>query len=135
MELTNFEKKVMAPGYAKKCRLHYLYLGLAFIVVGVFVLAHGYIRFIPQTDAAWEQSLVVLKKVTPMTSGEQVLFSMALNSLNSAKIGWNGFIEEKTKNISMSFLFVGIYLLGSFFRESRYSKLLAKLSSQKVVRE
>lgn len=129
MELTKFERRVMDPHYLRKCRWYYLYLGLAFVAIGLFVIVYGYIKHIPQTTAIWELNVELLQKIVPSTKNEKDLIDMARRYLDAAKLGWTRFAEEKTKSTSMSFLFIGAFLLGTYFREKRYRKLIDKLGT------
>lgn len=129
MELTKFERRVMDPHYLRKCRWYFLYLGLAFIATGVFVVAYGYNKHIPQTTAVWEQNVVLLQKIVPSTKNEKDLFDMTRRTLDAAKLGWTRFAEEKTKSTSMYSLLTGGFLCGVYFREKRYRKLIDKMGA------
>lgn len=129
MELTKFERRVMHPHYLRKCRWFYLYLGLAFIATGAFVVAYGYTKRIPQTTAIWELNVELLQKTVPSTKNEKDLFDMTRSTLDAAKLGWTRFEEEKTKSTSMYFLLIGAFLLGAYFREKRYKKLIEKIGA------
>ncbi len=133
MELTKFERRVTDPHYLRKCRWYYLYLGLAFVATGLFVVAYGYIKHIPQTTAVWELNVELLQKIVPSTKNEKDLFEMTRGFLGAAKLGWTRFAEEKTRSTSMYFLFIGAFLLGTYFREKRYRKLIDKLGAPNQV--
>lgn len=132
MKLTKFEQDVLSPQYPRKCRLHYLYLGLAFIAVGIIIVVNGYTKSIPQVDALWQRNISVMEQVNPTTENEKLLRDMVINTLDMAKEGWNNFLKEKSRSTSSYFIFFGLYLLGAFFREKRYRKLTDKLYHSNV---
>lgn len=126
MDSTKFEKQVLHPDYLKTCRYHYLYLGAVFIVLGILVFSYGYFYSLPTYEAVWERSAAVITKVVADSPKDQSLVDVAIRNMQSAKEGWINFMKEKTKNLTLIFSFVGVYLIGSYFRELRYRKLLLK---------
>jgi len=129
MELTKFERRVLDPHYLRKCRWYYLYIGIAFVALGIFVLAYGYTKQVPQTTAIWENNISSLKKIVPNTKNEKKLFDVTMSTLTTAKKGWTGYVQEKTKSTSILFLMVGSFLLGMYLREKRYRELIQKIEA------
>ena len=128
MQLTNFEKKVLSPGYPRTCLWHYLYLGLAFVAAGAFILYYGFVKSLPSYEEVWERSASVMEKVVPDSPKDQRLLDMAISNMRTAREGWTNFMQEKTKKLSMIFAFIGFYLITAYFREKRYRKLLLKMN-------
>ena len=129
MELTKFEKMIMDSRNLRKCRWYFLYLGIALVVTGMIVLAIGYKKAIPKSTAAWNKTLTKLQTIVPKTKNEMVLFDIAKSSLESAKEGWNKFIEAKTTSASFYFITIGIFFIGTYIREKRYRILIEKISA------
>jgi len=126
MEFTKFEKMVLSEDYLRKCRWHYLYLGLLFVAIGITVFYYGSIASLPSYEAVWERSARVMEKVVPASPKDQELLNIAITNMKLAKEGNINFLKEKTKSLTLIFLFVGFYLLAAYFREVRYHQLLLK---------
>jgi hypothetical protein len=129
MELTKFENRVLNPNYPQKCKWYFLYLGVAFVVIGIGVAVFGFVNIIPKTTTVWEENLVLVRKIVPQTEGERLLANTAEGYLESAKSGWARVAEEKTRSTTMFFLFIGSFLIGTYNREMRYLKLIKKVGA------
>lgn len=126
MDLTKFEKMVLDGSYPRKCRWHYLYLGLLFVAIGITVFCYGYFASLPSYEAIWERSARVMQKVVPASPKDKELLNIAVTNMTLAKEGSLNYMKEKTKSLTLIFVFVGFYLLAAYFREIRYRKLLLK---------
>jgi hypothetical protein len=128
MELTKFEKRVMHPKYRQRCLWYFIVPGVVFIATGIFVGVYGHIQS-KQVEAKWTHNMDTVSSFVPNTESEIEIYQAAIRSTDAARIGWTGFVEEKSIGTAKLFLIVGSFLVGHYFNETKHKKLIEKIGA------
>jgi hypothetical protein len=128
MELTKFERRVLDSKYRQRCIWYSIVPGVVFIAIGVSVAFYGNAQS-KEIEGMWKQNMASVMEFVPSTGTEKQIHDIAVRSTDAARIGWTGFIEEKSKGTAKLFMIVGAFLVGLYFREIRYKRLIEKIGA------